>query len=243
MRRRPTPRVVAPQLTCYYAAFRVVRVDDGRVRSWAPDDPDPPAGAGVQALITDGRRVARSGASQAITIELWWRTFTSRGWSSEPANSGFRTDQRYMRMFRCAAPPTPCTSLQVATGTRSRSTCSNRLPSRSSLVRSLSAPAHHGRSLASGEEGAGPQKQENRTKETDFQPAPGAVSVTDSLARGMRLAAREMPFPWSCGRGRPAICPSSPGGLAAYSPPLSQSSRCRHRRCPRLLHRLSSGRW
>jgi hypothetical protein len=47
--------------TCYYAEFRVVRVDDGRVRSWAPGSPDALADAAAQAVVTDGRRVALVG--------------------------------------------------------------------------------------------------------------------------------------------------------------------------------------
>ena len=45
----------------YYSDYPVVRLDQGQVRAWAPDKPAAPAATGIQALATDGRRVALAG--------------------------------------------------------------------------------------------------------------------------------------------------------------------------------------
>jgi hypothetical protein len=45
----------------YYSEYPVVRIDDGEVRTWEPSKPAAPVATGVQALITDGRRVALAG--------------------------------------------------------------------------------------------------------------------------------------------------------------------------------------
>lgn len=46
----------------YESSFPVVRVDGGQVRSWSSSTPgSPPPACGIQALATDGRRVALAG--------------------------------------------------------------------------------------------------------------------------------------------------------------------------------------
>lgn len=48
---------------CCYPDVPVVRVEDGRVLSWASEEPDATAVSGTRAFATDGRRVALAGGS------------------------------------------------------------------------------------------------------------------------------------------------------------------------------------